>query len=308
MNFFEKFGLLITVLVHLRVRCAATTVPTTCEMHQFRCDDGECIAMINLCNGRKDCSDDSDEAKCNSENYPKCTGGFFQCVSDRRCIPTEWRCDDEDDCADDSDEEDCNTSSCNEYHEFECSKNRQCIYKGMRCNGNIDCDDGSDEQNCEDFSDACLEGNIPCEDDHHCIPREWLCDGERDCTDGSDEKQCDNNPTTSTTPTTIVPGTTEPSCPDDYCVHNADCVVVRGQYHCNCSPSFTGKMCEMRITAERAFHDLGMVIGIAMTLIILFIIIALMFFYYYKRRTTRNSTALISKSESQMPFTSYSKE
>ncbi|CAL1282588.1 unnamed protein product [Larinioides sclopetarius] len=289
MNFLEKFGLVLIVLVHLRVYCVAGT----CNDHQFQCDDGSCIPMIRLCNGQKDCNDDSDENRCRSEDYPKCKSGYFQCVSDRHCIPFDWACDDDEDCIDDSDEKNCSPSSCNKNLDFECLSTRDCIPKHMHCDGKYDCDDGSDERNCEEFSRACLGGNILCEDGHRCIPREWMCDSDNDCDDGSDEKQCDymlsvafepdNIPSVTTTPGTELPGTAELSCPDDYCKQNADCFVIKGQYRCHCPPSFTGKMCELRITAERDFQDLGIVIGVAMTLIILFIFIALMFFCYYKR-------------------------
>ncbi|XP_055952813.1 very low-density lipoprotein receptor-like isoform X2 [Argiope bruennichi] len=225
MNSYEKFSLLITVLVHLRIHCVLSIVQTACQRHQFRCDDGECIFVGRVCDGRNDCKDWSDETRCSDRNYPKCPKDYFQCLSDRRCIDYSWLCDDDEDCSDGSDEENC-VPACGDY-QFECLKNKQCIYIMKRCDGNVDCKDGSDERSCRAYN--CPYLHFPCEKDPRCVPRAFICDGENDCDDGSDEMHCEYSSTSSTT---INPTTTEPSCPDNYCTHGADCVLIEGGYYC----------------------------------------------------------------------------
>ncbi|KAF8770671.1 Low-density lipoprotein receptor 1 like protein [Argiope bruennichi] len=207
------------------IHCVLSVVQTACQRHQFRCDDGECIFVGRVCDGRNDCKDWSDETRCSDRNYPKCPKDYFQCLSDRRCIDYSWLCDDDEDCSDGSDEENC-VSACGDY-QFECLKNKQCIYIMKRCDGNVDCKDGSDERSCRAYN--CPYLHFPCEKDPRCVPRAFICDGENDCDDGSDEMHCEYSSTSSTT---INPTTTEPSCPDNYCTHGADCVVIEGEYYC----------------------------------------------------------------------------
>ena len=37
---------------------------TGCSEEQFTCDDGSCVPMMDRCNGKRDCSDETDEAEC----------------------------------------------------------------------------------------------------------------------------------------------------------------------------------------------------------------------------------------------------
>ncbi|XP_055953653.1 low-density lipoprotein receptor-related protein 8-like isoform X1 [Argiope bruennichi] len=306
MNSFEKLSYLIILLVHIRIHCVLSVVQKTCGKHQFQCDNGKCILLQRECDGRLDCIDLSDELHCTNEPEPKCTKEFFQC-SDGYCIHYFEHCDNYTHCEDGSDERNCVPPPCTETREFECLKNKQCIPRTKLCDGQIDCEDGSDERTCFDDRKHCRNLDFPCEKDKICLPRAWLCDGDDDCDDGSDEMHCPFISFHSAS-TTVIPATTEQTCPDNYCMHGADCIVVEGEYICNCSPSFTGEKCERSISAELEFHDLGLVIGISMTLIIIFIIMALMLFCYFKRRSERHSTALRGKTESQMPIASYSKE
>ncbi|XP_055953656.1 sortilin-related receptor-like isoform X3 [Argiope bruennichi] len=222
----------------------------------------------------------------------------FQC-DNGKCILLQRECDGRLDCIDLSDELHCTNEpepKCTKEF-FQCSDG-YCIHYFEHCDNYTHCEDGSDERNC--VPPPCTETReFECLKNKQCIPRTKLCDGQIDCEDGSDER---------TSSTTVIPATTEQTCPDNYCMHGADCIVVEGEYICNCSPSFTGEKCERSISAELEFHDLGLVIGISMTLIIIFIIMALMLFCYFKRRSERHSTALRGKTESQMPIASYSKE
>jgi hypothetical protein len=70
-----------------------------CKEGTFRCDDGRCLNQTLLCNGRRDCEDNSDET---------CCTGSFRC-DNGLCIAPSWQCDGVDDCGDNSDESKCGT-------------------------------------------------------------------------------------------------------------------------------------------------------------------------------------------------------
>ena len=88
---------------------------------QFSCKEGnKCIPDTSICDGKPDCTDESDEENCNLSN---CNG--FWCISDEKCISSSWRCDGGDpDCLDGSDEENCEEYAC---PEIACKNGLQCI-------------------------------------------------------------------------------------------------------------------------------------------------------------------------------------
>ncbi|GIX92063.1 uncharacterized protein CG3556 [Caerostris darwini] len=84
-----------------------------CGENEFPCDNGECVKMGLWCDGKKNCSDGSDETKCKTaslwrgSNDPnKCPKQFFKC-NNGPCIPLKGRCDGYQSCKDQSDEKDC---------------------------------------------------------------------------------------------------------------------------------------------------------------------------------------------------------
>ncbi|XP_052124491.1 basement membrane-specific heparan sulfate proteoglycan core protein isoform X6 [Frankliniella occidentalis] len=141
-------GSRLTVLLRVEQYIVPTTrPPQVCGAHEATCSSGECIAKSQVCDGNYDCSDQSDEMRCNPDG---CEPNEFQC-DNKKCVMKTWRCDSDDDCGDGSDERNCATnppdSKCR-YHEFECRSGDQCIPKSFHCDGEVDCQDGSDESGC----------------------------------------------------------------------------------------------------------------------------------------------------------------
>ncbi|KAK4879912.1 hypothetical protein RN001_008058 [Aquatica leii] len=161
---------------------------TVCNLNEFRCENGDCIAEDFRCDGRKDCDDGSDEEACAFD----CPGNSFRC-SDGICLDSRRRCDGYSDCRDGSDELGCpgggsqqttaNPISCGA-DQFQCG-DQTCIGNEFRCDKYEDCSDGSDEVGC----DACGPDQFQC-GDKTCIGKEFMCDKYEDCNDGSDERNC----------------------------------------------------------------------------------------------------------------------
>ncbi|KAK9869716.1 hypothetical protein WA026_003454 [Henosepilachna vigintioctopunctata] len=121
--------------------------PTACNVYQATCSNGDCIPKEAVCDGRKDCTDGSDEIRCRANG---CEPNEFKCAN-KKCVLKTWRCDGDDDCGDNSDELDCATNAPGSlclYHHFACHTNNQCISKSYHCDLERDCVDGSDEIGC----------------------------------------------------------------------------------------------------------------------------------------------------------------
>ncbi|GFT12389.1 uncharacterized protein NPIL_626631 [Nephila pilipes] len=79
-----------------------------CNFYQYRCLNNDCIERTQLCNGRYDCTDNSDEGFCDYSGYCPDHRAFMCHNHQRKCIPLNWICDGILDCYDGADENDCN--------------------------------------------------------------------------------------------------------------------------------------------------------------------------------------------------------
>ncbi|XP_023317257.1 modular serine protease-like [Trichogramma pretiosum] len=184
---------------------------SSCNVQQWRCDDGQCISGEALCDGLIDCIDGSDETRkiCRSPRNPPCNPRTFRCDYGA-CVDGDAPCNGIKDCADNSDESpsrcggggagDGNNNpsiignvTCG-VHQFRCDSG-QCIHRTDMCDGNVDCNDRSDETALVCGSFSCPQTVFRCAYGA-CIDNDLKCNGVVNCADGSDEdrKMCGNPP------------------------------------------------------------------------------------------------------------------
>ncbi|KAM7347718.1 putative vitellogenin receptor yl isoform 1-T1 [Cochliomyia hominivorax] len=180
-----------------------------CSLDEFKCKDGKCILQSKFCDGRLDCSDNSDEIDCDLKMCRK--PDWFQCsLPHGPCLSSDLICNGIENCPGGEDELDCvdnqrggsskdfgiggwhsSQRNCSQY-EYTCQSDRSCIPLNFMCDGKSDCHDGSDE------TTGCIKAELNCRGffckNKRCLEsKKWLCDGIDDCGDGSDEMNCADN-------------------------------------------------------------------------------------------------------------------
>ncbi|TSM12587.1 Low-density lipoprotein receptor-related protein 4 [Bagarius yarrelli] len=169
-------------------------LPSLCKTPFIPClSTSKCISQQQLCDGRKDCADGSDERPC-LQNCPY--EDDFLCKDRRRCIDKKLVCDGRVHCTDTSDEVDCPTAPAYTTKAAPvkcrlgtkpCTDGSDCIPYNHVCDGEIDCNDESDEEGCDI---KCKAGQFQCAHGRKCIDATLVCDGKPHCQDRSDEMDC----------------------------------------------------------------------------------------------------------------------
>ena len=104
-NKIRNFYILCYASDHPCEKCRHHAINIKCETH--RCQLGKCLEKHQLCDGKKDCHDASDEHEevCSKipEDLKHCTSSQYRC-NNGKCIEKSKFCNHMNDCGDESDE------------------------------------------------------------------------------------------------------------------------------------------------------------------------------------------------------------
>ncbi|XP_013781727.1 low-density lipoprotein receptor-related protein 2-like [Limulus polyphemus] len=213
--------------------------PFHCKVGQYQCNNNEtCVSSLQVCDGNNDCGDNSDERYC---DLP-CGEHSIKCNDTGRCISQSWQCDGDNDCSDKSDEDPavCHHQECDSDVQFRCNSGK-CIPKLWYCDLDDDCGDDSDEPAYLCRNRNCPFGwqKCPAHNNYRCIPTWLFCDGKNDCQDNSDETNLDY-------------------CPkclemDDFKCNNNKCIPIR--WHCDFKDDCGDNSDEDPTTCENLYRE-----------------------------------------------------
>jgi hypothetical protein len=190
-----------------RARGAAGELPdVSCELGEFQCDDGRCIAPGQVCDGREDCAGGEDDG-------PPGPGGIgcyhldgFDCGTQTdRWLPPDRVCDCRKDCGNGADELGCDVACPDPEGEEEgerpeedacqggdlrCHDGR-CVEQHRVCDGRVDCEGGEDEGPPGPGGVGCFRADIfDCGTALDWTMPDRVCDCVEDCDNGADELGC----------------------------------------------------------------------------------------------------------------------
>uniref|UniRef100_A0A0N4ZW82 Basement membrane-specific heparan sulfate proteoglycan core protein n=1 Tax=Parastrongyloides trichosuri TaxID=131310 RepID=A0A0N4ZW82_PARTI len=205
---------------------------SVCRDDEYECNNKQCISLDKKCNRNYDCSDGSDETKCeyfiNAQRYHSqksnnnqhsqesvYTEPFEIITHQTNDFSRDTKQSSEEQCADD---------------EYKCLglDYLYCIHYDKICDGIDDCGNNSDESKCTKSLEnevevdkrkegECNVGEFKC-NNNQCISSSLQCNRRYDCEDGSDETTCEyfiqaaqrhHQQTTTTTTTTTTSTTTQ---------------------------------------------------------------------------------------------------
>ncbi|XP_033239178.1 basement membrane-specific heparan sulfate proteoglycan core protein isoform X25 [Drosophila pseudoobscura] len=171
-----------------------------CDGADFYCADGQRIHCYDLCNGRQDCQDNSDEWEdtC-SRYYNEPTDPSDPSDPNEDPLPHEPTATSEPD-VEGSGHNSWNTGpsddlGCRGDATFICRTTGTTICDEMRCDGVFNCQNGEDEEDCYPETNIATSPGLVCTEDQFrcdsiCLPLAYRCNGQVECLDETDEAGC----------------------------------------------------------------------------------------------------------------------
>ncbi|XP_034139577.1 basement membrane-specific heparan sulfate proteoglycan core protein isoform X23 [Drosophila guanche] len=183
-----------------------------CDGPDFTCANGQRIHCYDLCNGREDCQDGSDE-------WEGTCGRYYIEPTDQSdpndpndpnepSDPNEDQPSHEPTARPESDVEGSGHNSwnsdlgCRGDATFICHVSGNTICDEMRCDGVFNCQNGEDEEDCYPQTNSDTRPGLVCTEDQFrcdstCLPLSYRCNGHIECRDETDEAGCPQPPNSS---------------------------------------------------------------------------------------------------------------